>query len=58
MKTCRASKFDLPSWDRRGSEPRHEASGVVLHKRERSEPPLKPRDSASLFVYEERFAEI
>ena len=40
--------WSFPSWDRRGSEPRNEASGVVLQKRERSEPPLKPRDSASL----------
>ena len=30
---------DLPSWGRRGNEPRNEASGVVLKKRERSEPP-------------------
>jgi len=26
---------DLSSWDRRGSEPRNEASGVVLQKCER-----------------------
>ena len=41
---------NFPSWDRRGSEPRNEASGVVPNRRERSEPPLKSRDSASLVL--------
>ena len=55
-KMCRPANF--PSWDRRGSEPRNKASGVVLQKRERSEPPLKPRNSASLVFSKERFAKI
>jgi hypothetical protein len=46
---------NLPSWDRRGSEPRNEASGVVPKKRERSEllifsrsaPCLKTKDALS-----------
>src|SRR5262245_11512014 len=58
MKMCRPPDLISPPGNRRGSEPRHEASGVVLQKRERSEPPLKPRGSASLFFYKERFAEI
>ena len=53
---ARARKqIKFPSWDRRGNEPRNEASGVVLQKRERSEPPyifaqrslLKTKDALS-----------
>jgi hypothetical protein len=53
-KSGERNQIKFPSWDRRGNEPRderseckpdraqpvrNEASGVVLHKRERSEPP-------------------
>jgi hypothetical protein len=51
----RVSFLGFASWDRRGNEPRNEASGVVLQKRERSEPPcvsaqrslLKNKDALS-----------
>src|SRR5262245_29643550 len=46
-KMFRPAKF--PSWGRRGSEPRNEASGGGAEERERSEPPLKSRDSASFY---------
>src|SRR5262245_39525378 len=54
-KSAGRARAKLPSWDRRGSEPRNEASGVVLQKCERSEPPSKPRDSAS-FLFSIRSA--
>jgi len=51
----RTPATNFPSWDRRGSEPRNEASGVVLNERERSELPyifakrslLKTKDALS-----------
>jgi len=41
---------ELPSWNRRGSEPRNEASGVVLNKRERSEHPYQSSVSRSCLI--------